>query len=145
MTAARVATYATVGAVLAWAVKAVVIGTAGGLGRSPAEGPLFFVGLVLYVTGVVAIAVAVSAERKPAARVLVLLAAVAALFVVWLAVDTVIAALAPEDDAHWAWSEAQLWVLAVVTAVGWLGCRDRGSREAGARPSTGSEVTSTTE
>jgi hypothetical protein len=57
--------------------------------------------------------------RGVAARVLGLVGTVAVLFVVWLAVDTVVASLAPEDDPHWVWAEAQLWIISVVTALGW--------------------------
>ena len=91
MTAAKVATYATIGAVVAWAVKAVAIGVAGGLNQSPAEGPLFFLGMILFLVGVVAIGLAITAGRSVGARVLGVGGAVAATFVVWLAVDTVIA------------------------------------------------------
>ena len=119
MSAARVATLATIGACLAWGVKALVIGLAGGLDKSPAEGPLFFLGMLLYLVGVVAIALAVTAGRGLPARVLGVVVTVAVGCVIWLAVDTVIASLAPDRDPHWVWAEAQLWVIAVVTAVGW--------------------------
>ena len=119
MTAARVATYASIGAVAAWAVKAVAIGLAGGLDQSPAEGPLFFLGMILFLVGVVAIGLAITAGRSVGARVLGVVGTVAVTFVVWLAVDTVIASVAPERDAHWVWAELQLWVIAVAVAVGW--------------------------
>ena len=58
--------------------------------------------------------------RAPArARVLGVVAVVAVTAVAWLAIDTVIASMAPDDDAHWVWAEAQLWVIAVAVAVGW--------------------------
>ena len=119
MTAARVATYATIGAVSVWAAKALSIGIAGGLDKSPAEGPLFFLGMILFLTGVVAIGLAITAGRSLGFRALGVVGAVAVTLVVWLAIDTVIASLAPENDPHWAWAELQLWVIAVVVAVGW--------------------------
>ncbi len=119
MSAAKVATYATIGAVVVWALKALAIGIAGGLDKSPVEGPLFFIGFLLFVTGVIAIGLALTAGRSVAVRVGGLVATVAVLFVVWLAVDTIVASLAPEDDPHWVWAELQLWIIAVVTAVGW--------------------------
>ena len=119
MTAARVATYATIGAVAVWAVKALSIGIAGGLGKSPAEGPLFFLGMILFLTGVVAIGLAITAGRSLGIRALGVVGAVAVTLVVWLAIDTAIASLAPENDPHWVWAELQLWVIAVAVAVGW--------------------------
>ena len=129
MTAARVATYATIGAVVAWAIKALVIGLAGGLDKSPAEGPLFFLGMVLFLVGIVAIGLAVTAGRSVAARVLGVVGTVAVTLVAWIAIDTVIASMAPERDAHWVWAELQLWVIAVVVAVGWQFWLGRIARE----------------
>ena len=119
MTAARVATYATIGAVAAWTVKALVIGLAGGLNKSPAEGPLFFLGMILFTVGVVSIGLAITTGRSLVVRVLGVVGTVAVFMVVWLAIDTVIASLAPANDPHWVWAEAQLWVIAVAVAVGW--------------------------
>ena len=119
MTAARVATYATIGAVAVWAVKALAIGLAGGLNQSPAEGPLFFLGMILFMVGLVAIGLAITAGRSLGMRAVGVLGAVAVTMVVWLAIDTVIASLAPENDPHWVWAEAQLWLIAVTVAVAW--------------------------
>jgi hypothetical protein len=119
MTAAKVASWATAGAVLIWAVKAVVIGMAGGLDESPAEGPLFVAGFVAFLVGVVAIGLAVTAGRGAGVRVVGVLGAVGAAFVAWMVIDTVVAALAPEQDPHWVWAELQLWIISVLTALGW--------------------------
>lgn len=118
MTAARVATYATLGAVLVWGIKAVVIGLAGGLDRSPAEGPLFVLGLLLYVIGVLAVGLALTAGRGVGWRVAGMLGAFATAAVAFLVVDGIVAALAPPDP-HWVWAEVQLWIVSVATAVGW--------------------------
>jgi hypothetical protein len=69
--------------------------------------------------GVVAIGLAITADRSLGMRVLGGVGTVAAMMVVWLAIDTVIASLAPANDPHWVWAEAQLWVIAVAVAVGW--------------------------
>ena len=132
MSAARVATIATIGAVLVWGLKALAIGLAGGLDESPAEGPLFFLGMLLFVVGVVAIALALTAGRGPAGRLVGVVATFAVLFVVWLAVDTVVASMAPEDDPHWVWAEIQLWVIAVLTALDWYVWQRRVVTAAGA-------------
>ncbi len=136
MSAARVATFATIGAVLVWGLKALVIGLAGGLDKSPAEGPLFFLGMLVYLVGVVAIGLALTAGRGLVGRVLGVVVTVAVLFAVWLAVDTVIASLAPENDPHWVWAELQLWVIAVVTALGWYLWQRRAPVPTGSREST---------
>ena len=133
MSSARVASYATVGAVLAWGLKALAIGIAGGLDKSPIEGPLFFLGLVLFLVGVVAIALALTDGRSVGVRVLGVVVTVVVLFVVWMVVDTVVASLAPAQDPHWAWAEAQLWIVSVATALGWYAWR---SRSAAREPQT---------
>jgi len=114
----------TVGAFLAWVVKAVVIGLAGGLDQSPLEGPLFIVGLVLYVLGVAAIGLAVTAGRSIAMRILGVIAAVALGVLATLALDAIVAGMAPADP-HWAWSEAQLWIISGLTALAWFALRNR--------------------
>jgi hypothetical protein len=143
MSAARVATVATIGAVLVWGLKALVIGLAGGLDKSPAEGPLFFLGMIVFLVGVVSIGLALTEGRGLAVRVLGVVVTIVVLFAVWLAVDTVIAAMAPEDDPHWVWAELQLWVIAVVTALGWYLWRLRASASTRSRESTGSRPAST--
>jgi hypothetical protein len=119
MTAAKVATYATIGAVAVWAVKALVIGLAGGLEKSPSEAPLFILGMAMFTVGVVSIGLAITAGRSPLMRVLGVVGTVAATMVVWLAIDTVIASMAPENDPSWVWAEVQLWLISVAFAVGW--------------------------
>jgi hypothetical protein len=66
----------------------------------------------------VAIGLAITTGRSVGARVLGVAGVLAGTAVAWLAIDTVIASMAP-DDAHWVWAEAQLWVIAVAVAVGW--------------------------
>jgi len=114
----------TVGAFVAWVVKAVVIGLAGGLDQSPLEGPLFIVGLVLYVLGVAAIGFAVMAGRSIPLRILGAIGAVALGLLATLALDAIVAGMAP-DDPHWVWSEAQLWIVSGLTALAWFALRNR--------------------
>lgn len=120
-----ITTALTVGAVVAWGVKALVIGLAGGLDKSPLEGPLFILGLVLYVLGLVAIGLAVTAGRTVVVRILGGVAAVVAGFAAFLVIDTIIAGMAPDVDPHWAWAEAQLWISSVATAILWFALRNR--------------------
>jgi hypothetical protein len=128
MSTARITTITTVltaGAVVVWGVKALVIGLAGGLDKSPLEGPLFMIGFLLFVSGVIAIGLAVTAGRGVAARVLGAVAAFAVTAAVFLGVDSVVAGLAPENDPHWVWAEVQLWIVSVAAAAGWLAIRNR--------------------
>ena len=120
-----VTTALTVGAVVVWGVKAVAIGTAGGLDESPLESPLFVLGLALYVLGVIAIGLSVTAGRSMPWRVLGAVLAFAISAVAFLVVDAIVAGLAPDEDRHWVWSEVQLWIVSVVTALGWLARRSR--------------------
>jgi hypothetical protein len=119
-----VTTVLTVGAVVAWGVKAVVIGLAGGLEKSSLESPLFFVGLVLYVLGVAAIGLAVTAGRSIALRILGVIAAVTMGVLATLALDAIVAGMAPTDP-HWVWEEAQLWIVSGLTALAWFALRNR--------------------
>jgi hypothetical protein len=120
-----ITTALTVGAVVVWGVKALVIGLAGGLDQSPLESPLFFLGLVLYVSGLIAIGLAVTAGHSVAVRIVGAVAAVGAGFVAFLVVDAIVAGMAPETDPHWVWAEAQLWISSVATAAAWFVLRNR--------------------
>lgn len=120
-----ITTALTVGAVVVWGVKALVIGLAGGLDKSPLESPLFILGLVLYVLGVIAIGLAVTAGRSVVVRILGGIGALALGFAAFLAIDTIIAGMAPDTDPHWAWAEAQLWISSVATAALWFALRNR--------------------
>jgi len=116
MSSARLAVAAAVTAVLAWGLKAVAIAVAGGLDRSPLEGPLFFLGLVAVVVAFVAAGVAATRGRSAAVRALGGVAG----FLVGLAlsalVASVVGALVPES-AGWVQEEAGLWAVGLL-AVG---------------------------
>jgi hypothetical protein len=105
----------------------VVIGVAGGLGRSPLEGPFFFLGVALLLASFVAAGLALTAGRGNGARVLGVVGA----FVVGIAVsglvETGVSALVP-DSAGWVAAEAGLWTVSTITAVTflvWWGTRRR--------------------
>jgi hypothetical protein len=116
MTSLRTAALFAVAAVAAWGLKAVAIGTAGGLELSPFEGPLFFLGLALLVAAFVTAGLALTAGRPVPVRIL---GAIGAL-VVGLAVSGLIeagmGALVPES-AGWVEAEAGLWTISVLSAV----------------------------
>ena len=63
MTASRLAVLAAAASVVAWGLKAVAIGVAGGLDQSPLEGPLYLLGLVSIVVAFAALGVAVAGNR----------------------------------------------------------------------------------
>ena len=60
MNSSRIALVAAVAAAASWTLKAVAIGTAGGLDKSPLEGPLFFAGCSCFVVASVALGVAIT-------------------------------------------------------------------------------------
>lgn len=119
MNSSRVALLASLAAAGSWTLKAVAIGSAGGLGLSPLEPPLFFAGLVSFVVAVVALGVALTRGRPRWLRVLA--GAVAAPLVgigLTLAVDAAVASVQPTGPArHWVWSEVNLWVACVALLV----------------------------
>lgn len=101
--------------VVAWAAKAVAIGLAGGLGLSPFEGPLFFLGLAAALTGVVALALHFTHQRSGWVRAGAGIGAVVTMFLVAFGVLAILLAL--RTSGHWAWDEANLWVVALVLLV----------------------------
>jgi hypothetical protein len=115
MNTSRIAQNAAVAATIAWAAKSVAIGTAGGLGKSPLESPLFFVGLLCFVTAAVAYGASVTRARSGAVRVL----AGIGVLVVGVGVVVVIQGTlsAMGLGGHWVWSELNLWVSAVLLLV----------------------------
>ena len=124
MSASRLALLAAVVSVAAWGLKAVAIGAAGGLDRSPFEGPLYLLGLVAIIAAFAALGVAVAGQRSVVVR-----AAGAALGVlVGLGLSMLSSVLATElvpDSAGWVQAEAGLWFSALlalgVTAYWHLG------------------------
>ena len=123
MNRTRISVIAASAAAASWALKAVAIGTAGGLNKSPLEGPLFFLGLVCFVVAVCTLALSVVGRREWWAKVATVVGAVVAVAVITvisgLAVDT----LATSD--HWVWGEMSLWLASLALLAG---CVWRASR-----------------
>lgn len=100
-------------AVVAWGLKAVAIGVAGGLDKSPFEGPLFFLGLAAIAVAFGALGVAVVGRRPVAAKVAGAVLGVVLGVSVAMAADTAAGAVVP-DSAGWVQEEAGLWLGALV-------------------------------
>lgn len=112
MNSSRIAVIAATTCSIAWAAKAVAIGLAGGLDKSPAEGPLFFAGLVSCLVAVTALTVGSTRHRPGWARALAGVGAVVGLVAVVAATDRLVHAILPGD--HWVVSEAGLWLNAAL-------------------------------
>jgi hypothetical protein len=126
MTPSRLAFLAAVTSAIGWGLKAVAIGIAGGLDRSPFEAPLFFLGLLAIVVAFVALGVAVAGNRPVAAKIAGGVVGIVVGVGLAMASDT-IAGLVVPDSAGWVQEEAGLWVAAVVAvAVTWFWYRRRG-------------------
>lgn len=122
MNPSRIALIAAVG----WTLKSVAIGTAGGLDKSPFEGPLFFVGLGCYLVAVLALGVAVTRRLPGWVRAAVGVLAVVVGIVVVSVIGAVVNAIeAPSAERHWAWTEVNLWVMAIGALVLALAVRER--------------------
>jgi hypothetical protein len=115
MNSRRIALWAALAAASSWTFKSVAIGVAGGLDKSPFEGPLFFLGLLSFVAAVVALGVALTEGGRSWVRVPAGVGGFAVGLALTLVVDAAVAAIAPEDaDRHWIWTELNLWVVAIV-------------------------------
>ena len=113
MDAARLARTAAVATVVIWGLKALAIWAAGGLGESPFEGPLFFLGLLaLLVTGA-SLGVALTRGRPTPVRVGAGVVGLLAAGAVGSLADAVAGAVVPES-AGWVEAEAGLWLTALV-------------------------------
>jgi hypothetical protein len=113
MSASRLAVLAAIASVVAWGLKAVAIGVAGGLDKSPLEGPLFVLGLVAIVVASASLGVAVAGERTLAFKVLGGLVGVLIGFGLSMLASAVAASLIP-DSAGWVQAEAGLWFSALL-------------------------------
>lgn len=127
VSSARVAAVASIGAVVAWGVKALAIWSAGGLDKSRLESPLFALGLILIVLAYAAFGLAVTAGRDLWLRVVGLIAGIVVGTGLFLPVEGVVGALVP-DSAGWVQEEAGLWVGSVLTValvLAWFASRAR--------------------
>ena len=128
MTASRVAVLAAITSVVAWGLKAVAIGVAGGLDESPLEGPLFVLGLVAIVVAFASLGVAVARGRPLAFRVIGGMTGVLIGFTLSMLASVLAAAVVP-DSAGWVQAEAGLWLaalLALGVAASWHTSRGAG-------------------
>ena len=126
MSASRIALTASSVAVVAWALKAIAIAIAGGLDRSPAEGPLFVVGLVAALVGAGAFGVALAEGRSIGIRVLAGAAGVVTMVLLSLGIGALVTAVQPADPS-WVFGEVNLWVgaLTLLGVVVWWHSRSR--------------------
>lgn len=99
---------AAVVAAAAWAVKAIAIAAAGGLDQSPLESPLFLLGLLAFLTAVVALALLVSRGRPRIVRAGAVLCAVVGSIAVTAVANAAVQLVATSD--HWIWGEVNLWL-----------------------------------
>ena len=113
MTASRLAVVAAIVSVVAWGLKAVAIGVAGGLDESPLESPLFVLGLVAIVVAFAPLGVAVARERPLAFKVIGGVVGVLIGFGLSMLASVVAAAVIP-DSAGWVQAEAGLWFSALL-------------------------------
>jgi hypothetical protein len=128
MEISRIAVISALISIGAWTAKSVAIGLAGGLDRSPLEGPLFLLGLASFVATVVLLALALTTGRPLALRVLAVLVGVVTAIGFSVATDVLLSAVRPADPS-WVWSEVNLWVGAAALLALVL-VTDRGRRPA---------------
>jgi hypothetical protein len=110
MNLTRAAFVASAATALAWTLKAVVIGAAGGSGRSPAEGPLFLLGLACAVAAAVLTGMGFAVHRTTPAKVLAGALGLVVASVFGTAEGALVAAVQPTHPG-WVWGEVNLWVL----------------------------------
>jgi len=113
MGASRLAVLAATVSVVAWGLKAVAIGVAGGLDESPLESPLFVLGLVAIVVAFASLGVATARERTLAFKVIGGMVGVLVGFALSMLASVVAATVIP-DSAGWVQAEAGLWFSALL-------------------------------
>jgi len=116
MDASRVALLAAIMSAVAWGLKAVAIGLAGGLDRSPFESPLFGLGLVAIVAAFASLGVAATRERPLTFRIIGGAVGLLIGLALSMLASFVAAALIPES-AGWVREEAGLWLSALLALL----------------------------
>ena len=113
MTASRLAVLAAAASVVAWGLKAVAIGVAGGLDQSSLEGPLYLLGLVSIVVAFAALGVAVAGNRAVIVKIIGAVVGVLVGFALSMLASVAATAIIP-DSAGWVQAEAGLWFSALL-------------------------------
>jgi len=113
MNSTRLALGATLATTFFWTAKAVAIGTAGGLNRSPLESPLFLLGLVCCIVAASATGVAVAHRQTVLGQTLSAAGGIVAGALVAVVANAVVAAVAPPSPG-WVWGEVNLWAMALI-------------------------------
>lgn len=129
MTASRLSVLAAAASVVAWGLKAVAIGVAGGLDQSPLEGPLYLLGLVSIVVAFAALGVAVAGDRAVIVKIIGAVVGVLVGFALSMLASVAATAIIP-DSAGWVQAEAGLWfsaLLALGVTVYWRSRRGDGT------------------
>jgi len=112
MNSSRLALGATLATTFFWTAKAVAIGSAGGLGRSPLESPLFLLGLVCCLVASAATGMAVARRPTMWGRTLSAAVGIAVGVLAAVATSAVVSAAAPPSPG-WVWGELNLWAMAL--------------------------------
>ena len=113
MISTRLALGATLATTFFWTAKAVAIGIAGGLNRSPLESPLFLLGLVCCIVAAAATGVAVAHRQTVLGQTLSAAGGIVAGALVAVVANAVVAAVAPPSPG-WVWGEVNLWAMALI-------------------------------
>jgi len=114
----RIALFTALLAAALWSLKAFFIGLAGGLDKSPLEGPFFLAGLAAFVIATVAIGVALTRGRPTWLRALAGVAAPVVGFLAAMALDALVGTFETAGEGrHWVWTEFNLWVAAAVAVA----------------------------
>ena len=108
MTTRRIALILTSAATAAWSAKAVAIGIAGGLDRSPLEGPLFLLGLACCIAAAATTGLVLLDASSTTGRVVAGVAGVVGTILFVGLCGTIAARLQPANPG-WAWGEVNLW------------------------------------
>lgn len=115
-TPTRIALFAAAAAACLWSAKSLFIGLAGGLDKSPFEGPFFLAGLAASVVASVALGVALTRRRPGWVRAVAGIGTLVGGFGLAMAVDASVGLVqAAGPGRHWVWAEVNLWVLATLT------------------------------
>ena len=111
MTASRIAWYGAVATAIVWALKALAIWEAGGLGKTSLEDAGWLLGTLAFLVTWAALGFAFASGRSIWLRIITAAAGVVLGFVLFLALDGA-ADLLPESTG-WVHEEAGLWAVAL--------------------------------